>query len=155
MKGHSHGDPLATRDESFRRFSRWRWSQPDSNRRPSGCNPDALPTELWPLALQSYEPGLEIGHQLGLLLLELGVGDHPGGVKLPELLQLVQGVGWRGGRCDRALVADSRHRLRRGAEQTSDRVAAVVVVDRRVRPAGGIARVVPDRVAVAGPRDLH
>jgi arsenate reductase len=24
------------------------WSQPDSNRRPSGCKPDALPTELWP-----------------------------------------------------------------------------------------------------------
>src|SRR3954470_21677360 len=24
------------------------WSQPDSNRRPSGCKPDALPAELWP-----------------------------------------------------------------------------------------------------------
>ena len=27
---------------------RW-WSQPGSNRRPSGCKPDALPAELWPL----------------------------------------------------------------------------------------------------------
>lgn len=27
-----------------------RWSQPDSNRRPSGCKPDALPAELWPLS---------------------------------------------------------------------------------------------------------
>ena len=26
------------------------WSQPGSNRRPSGCKPDALPAELWPLA---------------------------------------------------------------------------------------------------------
>ena len=29
----------------------WRenwWSQPGSNRRPSGCKPDALPAELWP-----------------------------------------------------------------------------------------------------------
>ena len=26
------------------------WSQPGSNRRPSGCHPDALPAELWPLA---------------------------------------------------------------------------------------------------------
>ena len=25
------------------------WSQPGSNRRPSGCKPDALPAELWPL----------------------------------------------------------------------------------------------------------
>ncbi len=25
------------------------WSQPGSNRRPSGCQPDALPAELWPL----------------------------------------------------------------------------------------------------------
>ena len=24
------------------------WSQPGSNRRPSGCKPDALPAELWP-----------------------------------------------------------------------------------------------------------
>src|SRR5205085_9609877 len=23
------------------------WTQPGSNRRPSGCHPDALPTELW------------------------------------------------------------------------------------------------------------
>src|SRR5690348_5846480 len=26
------------------------WSQPGSNRRPSGCKPDALPAELWPQA---------------------------------------------------------------------------------------------------------
>jgi hypothetical protein len=26
------------------------WSQPGSNRRPSGCKPDALPAELWPRA---------------------------------------------------------------------------------------------------------
>ncbi len=25
------------------------WSQSGSNRRPSGCKPDALPAELWPL----------------------------------------------------------------------------------------------------------
>src|SRR5262245_16714037 len=29
------------------RGSGW-WSQPGSNRRPSGCKPDALPAELWP-----------------------------------------------------------------------------------------------------------
>src|SRR3954449_9195510 len=28
--------------------SRKRWSQPGSNRRPPGCKPGALPTELWP-----------------------------------------------------------------------------------------------------------
>lgn len=28
------------------------WSQPGSNRRPSGCKPDALPAELWPLAIK-------------------------------------------------------------------------------------------------------
>src|SRR6266851_9506275 len=27
------------------------WSQPGSNRRPSGCKPDALPAELWPRPL--------------------------------------------------------------------------------------------------------
>ena len=26
----------------------FQWSQPGSNRRPSGCQPDALPAELWP-----------------------------------------------------------------------------------------------------------
>ena len=30
---------------------RQQWSQPGSNRRPSGCQPDALPAELWPLGL--------------------------------------------------------------------------------------------------------
>ena len=29
------------------------WSQPDSNRRPPGCKPSALPTELWPHASES------------------------------------------------------------------------------------------------------
>jgi hypothetical protein len=29
------------------------WSQPGSNRRPFGCKPNALPTELWPQAAQS------------------------------------------------------------------------------------------------------
>src|SRR5579871_1647765 len=32
-----------------RRDDGW-WSQPGSNRRPSGCKPDALPAELWPPA---------------------------------------------------------------------------------------------------------
>ncbi len=31
----------------FGRQADW-WSQPGSNRRPSGCKPDALPAELWP-----------------------------------------------------------------------------------------------------------
>src|SRR5439155_18941403 len=31
-----------------------RWSQPGSNRRPSGCQPDALPAELWPQGSQVY-----------------------------------------------------------------------------------------------------
>src|SRR5437588_3463221 len=36
---------------SSRVVRRWAgswWSQPDSNRRPPGCKPGALPTELWP-----------------------------------------------------------------------------------------------------------
>src|ERR1039457_7377961 len=33
------------------------WSQPGSNRRPSGCKPDALPAELWPLPLDLLSPG--------------------------------------------------------------------------------------------------
>ena len=37
--------------ESARDPSGW-WSQPGSNRRPSGCKPDALPAELWPLAIK-------------------------------------------------------------------------------------------------------
>jgi hypothetical protein len=32
-----------------RRGARSWWSQSGSNRRPSGCKPDALPAELWPL----------------------------------------------------------------------------------------------------------
>jgi DNA invertase Pin-like site-specific DNA recombinase len=38
-----------------RRFAQYlrRWSQPGSNRRPSGCQPDALPTELWPQQARS------------------------------------------------------------------------------------------------------
>ena len=31
----------------FAALESW-WSQPGSNRRPSGCKPDALPAELWP-----------------------------------------------------------------------------------------------------------
>src|SRR5450759_1077972 len=34
------------------------WSQPGSNRRPSGCKPDALPAELWPLPLDLLSPGV-------------------------------------------------------------------------------------------------
>ena len=33
-----------------------KWSQPGSNRRPSGCQPDALPAELWPLGLRIVAP---------------------------------------------------------------------------------------------------
>ena len=32
------------------------WSQPGSNRRPSGCKPDALPAELWPLVCWRKSP---------------------------------------------------------------------------------------------------
>src|SRR4051794_18480154 len=35
---------MAAKQPDFRR----EWSQPGSNRRPSGCQPDALPAELWP-----------------------------------------------------------------------------------------------------------
>src|SRR4029453_2782607 len=37
-----------------------RWSQPGSNRRPSGCHPDALPTELWPQETPQFSRELEI-----------------------------------------------------------------------------------------------
>ena len=33
------------------------WSRSDSNRRPTGCKPVALPTELRPLLLKDWEPG--------------------------------------------------------------------------------------------------
>ena len=35
---------------------RW-WSQTGSNRRPSGCKPDALPAELWPRIYKTGGPG--------------------------------------------------------------------------------------------------
>ena len=49
-------DWLAARD--------W-WSQPGSNRRPSGCKPDALPAELWPLtrgvgSIDTGDPRLDL-----------------------------------------------------------------------------------------------
>lgn len=39
--------PTLTRRSGVRTRPIW-WSQPGSNRRPSGCQPDALPAELWP-----------------------------------------------------------------------------------------------------------
>src|SRR6476620_6704270 len=39
-----------------------RWSQPGSNRRPFGCKPNALPTELWPQAPDSRTVRRSHGH---------------------------------------------------------------------------------------------
>ena len=50
---HDHASPPVQAGSHHRASSclgvagEW-WSQPGSNRRPSGCKPDALPAELWP-----------------------------------------------------------------------------------------------------------
>jgi hypothetical protein len=45
--GSHHRASSRHRADVQRSAGEW-WSQPGSNRRPSGCKPDALPAELWP-----------------------------------------------------------------------------------------------------------
>jgi hypothetical protein len=72
-----------------------RWSQPDSNRRPFGCKPNALPAELWPRTSECRrvvaegvdQPGSVVEVEiLGRLLLE------PELIVLGSLLEEVRGL---------------------------------------------------------------
>jgi hypothetical protein len=55
FKNHSYPTLDKTNLHKFDYRPKW-WSQPGSNRRPSRCERDALPTELWPQNESNYMP---------------------------------------------------------------------------------------------------